>query len=87
MAFWDALLGRTRPPGARTDPLFALSTAWVTLQAELGWEPAGRAGLVLHPLAGRGFEEAEEEVQKLLQLAAQEMGSRVKAEEDKYGYQ
>ena len=87
MAFLDALLGRTRPPRARLDPLFALSTAWVTLQAELGWEPAGRAGLVLRPVAGQGFEEADAEVKDLLQLAAQEMGSKVKAEKDKYGYQ
>lgn len=86
MGFWDALLGRSRVPKPRTDALFALSTAWVTFQAELEWTPVGRAGLVLKSPEAPLFHQAEEETRALLDLAAEEMGSRIRTQRDEYGY-
>ena len=86
MSFWDALLGRTRPVKPQTDPLFALSTAWITFQTELGWAPAGRAGLVIRPMSSSDFQQATTEVDALLDLAAQEMTSQVKTTSDEFGY-
>lgn len=86
MSFWDALLGRTRPVKPRIDPLFALSTAGVTFQTELGWVPAGQAGVVLRPTASQDFQQAKTEMDALVKLAAQEMGSEVETLKDKFGY-
>ncbi|MDN5347947.1 MAG: hypothetical protein PWP65_1511 [Clostridia bacterium] len=86
MGFLDALFGRARPPQPKIEPLFALSTAWVALQSKLGWVPAGRAGLVLKPATGHDFSEAAREVEGLLKLAGEEMGSRLEEKKDEYGY-
>ena len=36
MGFLDSILGKTKLPEAKTDRLFAISTAAVTLEASLG---------------------------------------------------
>ncbi|MGI9950740.1 hypothetical protein V3F56_00070 [Moorellaceae bacterium AZ2] len=86
MGFWDILLGRSRVPPARTEPLFALTTARITLEAETGWSPVGRAGLVLRPAEDSAFASAAEEAQDLVRLASRELGSQVEIQQDEYGY-
>ncbi|MBE3580627.1 MAG: hypothetical protein IMW96_03145 [Thermoanaerobacteraceae bacterium] len=86
MGLWDVLLGRSRVPSARTEPLFTLSTARLTLEAMSGWIPAGRAGLVLRPAEDSAFAAAAQEARDLVGLASQELGSRVQVEGDEYGY-
>ncbi len=86
MGFFDALFGNNRPPGAKLDALFALSTAAVTFEIELGWVPAGRAGLVLHPATSQGYRESEEELRQLLTLAAEETKTEIAMKTDEYGY-
>ncbi|QGP92753.1 hypothetical protein MGLY_21430 [Neomoorella glycerini] len=87
MSLWDALLGRTRVPPARTEPLFALSTAIITLESELGWHPGGRGGVVLRPGEDSFFAGAREETEELVALAAREMEGRLESKKDEYGYQ
>jgi len=86
MGFFDALFGYNKPPQAKLDPLFALSTAAITFETELGWIPAGRSGLVLHPATSQDYRETEKELQELLALAVRETGSGMKAETDEYRY-
>ncbi|MGB9858928.1 MAG: PspA-associated protein PspAB [Moorellaceae bacterium] len=86
MGFWDVLLGRTRVPPARIEPLFALTTARITLEAELGWSPAGRAGLVMRPAEDSAFAAATEEALNLVRLAGRELGSQAEVQKDEYGY-
>ncbi|MDK2820325.1 MAG: hypothetical protein PWP31_290 [Clostridia bacterium] len=86
MSFWDALLGRTRVPPARTDSLFDLSTAIITLETKLGWKPSGRAGIVLRPATDSLYTEAQGETEELVALAAQEMESRLQTKKDEYDY-
>jgi hypothetical protein len=86
MSFLDALLGRARAPKPVTDPLFALSTAEVSLRSEAGYAPAGRAGIVFRPAASHQFADAKQELNSLLELAAREMGSRLETNKDNYGY-
>jgi len=86
VGFWDFLLGRSRVPAARTEPLFALSTARFTLETASGWVPAGRAGLVLRPAEDSAFSSAAREIRDLMGLASQELGGRVQLERDEYGY-
>lgn len=86
MSFWDAVLGRTRPVKPRMDPLFALSTALITIETELDWVPAGRAGVVLRPASSQDFRQAVDETESLLQMAVREMDSRSEILTDEYGY-
>ena len=85
MGLTDVLFGgRKRLKGAKLDKLFALSTAQVTLETELGLKPAGVAAVVSKPLSAGEFARAEQEIDELLSVVAQtssESGTRVAASE------
>jgi hypothetical protein len=83
----DILFGRKKLKGAKLDKLFALSTAQVALQADLGLKPAGVAAVVFKPLSASEFARAENEIDELLGVAAQSSGSDVRRRSDSYGYQ
>lgn len=86
MGWLDALLGRTGPARSRPEALFALTTAALTLQQELGWRPGGRAGLCLKPVTTGEFRLADAEIAELVKLAAGETRSAVRIETDRYRY-
>ena len=87
MGLTDILFGRKKLRGAKLDKLFALSTAQVTLQAELGLKPAGVAAIVFKPLSASEFMRAEQEIDELLGVAAQSSGAQVRRRQDSFGYQ
>lgn len=87
MGFLDVLFGRQRLKEARGDKLFALSTARVTMEAELGLRPGGAAAVCFKPLSAGEFVRAENELQALLDLAAQQSGSRIGRRSDEYGFE
>ena len=87
MGFLDTLLGRSRTAKpAKTDRLFAMSTAYVTLQTQHGVETAGKAGIVFQPLATSDFATIVQETEEVLRATGQETGTTVQTEEDSYGY-
>jgi hypothetical protein len=83
----DVLFGRKKLKGAKLDRLFALSTAQVTLETELGLRPAGAAGVVFKSLSAGEFMRAEQEIDELLGVVAQTSGSEVRRRQDSLGYQ
>jgi hypothetical protein len=83
----DVLFGRKRLKDAKTDPLYALSTARVTLEVELGLKSSGRAAVTFKPLSSGDFVRAENELQQLLEIVAQESRSRVLRRTDEFGYE
>jgi hypothetical protein len=87
MGLGDILFGRKRLKGAKLDKLFALSTAQVTLETELGLRPAGVAGVVFKPLSAGEFMRAEQEIDELLGVVAQTSGSEVRRRQDSFGFQ
>jgi hypothetical protein len=82
----DVLFGRTRPVRSQLERLFAIATARVTLETQIGLTPGHEAGVVFRPLQSGAFEETEREIQELLTLSARESGSRVRQEGDEYGF-
>jgi hypothetical protein len=86
MGLLDTLFGKKKLGGANLDRLFALSTARVTLEAELGLKPAGVGAVIFKPLSAGEFVRVENEIQELLEVAARDAGSRVRRDEDTYGY-
>ena len=55
MGFTDVLFGRKKLKGPAQERMFALSTARVTLDAELGLKSAGTGGVVFKPLSAGEF--------------------------------
>jgi hypothetical protein len=83
----NVLFGRKKLKDPARERLFALSTAQVTLNVELGLKPAGAAAVVFKPLSAGEFVRAENELQALLDKVAQESGSRVERKSDEFGYE
>lgn len=87
MGLGDILFGRKKLKEATPEKLFALATACVTLEAELGLKPAGKAAVCFKPLSAGGFVRAERDLDELLDIAARGSGSIVTRSEDGYGFQ
>jgi len=83
----DVLFGRKKLSEASAERLFALSTARVTLEVELGLKSAGSAGVCFKALSAGEFVRAENEIQELLDAAAQETESKIDRKTDELGYE
>jgi hypothetical protein len=83
----DVLFGRKKLKGPAQERLFALSTARVTLDTELGLKPAGAGGIVFKPLSAGEFVRAENDLQQVLDAVAGESGSRLERKSDDFGYE
>jgi len=82
----DILTGRHEVKGPAPDRLFAISTAYVTLQAEHQIEPAGKAAIVFQALATSEFESTLREMEEVVTATGGESGTKVSTEDDSYGY-
>jgi len=86
MGFLDSILGKTRLPEAKTDRLFAISTAAVTLEASLGLQPEGSAGVCIKPMESSKYEAARAEIEDLLKVSFKESGTAYSIQKDEYNY-
>ncbi|MEO8289509.1 MAG: hypothetical protein ABI649_00755 [Gaiellaceae bacterium] len=87
MGLGDVLFGRKKLKGANLDKLFALSTAQITLESEVGLKPAGVAAVVFKPLSAGEFMQAERDLDELLGVAARDSGAKVSRRSDTLGFQ
>ena len=87
MGLRDALFGKKKLAEPKDDRLFALTTAAVTLDVELGLKPAGAAALAFKPQSSGEFRNAVEDIDKLIDAVAESCGSQVERSTDEYGYQ
>jgi hypothetical protein len=87
MGLSDILFGRKKLKAASLERLFALSTARVTLEIDLGLKPASSAAVCFKPLSAGEFVRAENELQQLLEVAGQETGARIRRQSDSFGYE
>ena len=87
MGLGNILFGRKKLKPAASERLFALSTAQVTLEVELGLKSAGKAAVCFKPLSAGEFVRAENELQELLDVAARDSGSKVTRKDDDMGFQ
>jgi hypothetical protein len=87
MGIRDVLFGRRRLKEAKREALFALPSAAVTMDVELGLRPAGVAAVVFKPLSAGEYVRAENEMQELLEVTARESSSRLDRKSDDYGFE
>ena len=87
MGFLDTLLGRTRvAKPSKTDRLFAMSTAYVTLQTEHDITTSGKAGIVFQPDPTSDFGRIVADTEEVLRATGEETGTAITTTEDSYGY-
>jgi hypothetical protein len=82
----DVLFGKKKLAAPARERLFALSTAAVTLETELGLRTAGVGAVCFKPLSAGDFIRAENELQQVLDAVATESGSRLERREDSFGF-
>jgi hypothetical protein len=82
------LFGRGKSPApVKLDKLFALSTARVTLEVELGMRTAGVAAVIFKPMSSGEFVRAESDLEQLLDSVAAEAGSKIERKTDSFGFE
>ena len=86
MGLRDILTGRHQVAGPAPDRLFAIATAYVTLQSEHQIEPAGSAAIVFQALATSEFESTLRDTEEVVKATCGDSGTTVKTEDDSYGY-
>jgi hypothetical protein len=82
----EVISGRRKLKGPAPDRLFAISTAYVDLQAGHGIEPAGTAAIVFQALATSDFESTLSDMEALVRSMSKDAGTSVESREDDYGY-
>ena len=86
MGLMDALLGRSKVKGPAPDRLFAMSTAYIGLEAAHGIRTQGRAAIVFQPLGTADFAGIAAETEELLKGTGEETGTTMETSEDEFGY-
>jgi hypothetical protein len=83
VGFLDAIRGRKAPTRPHLDALFALPSAAITLDVDLGLTPTGVGSVCFRGPEGRAFSDLETQVRELLDADG---GPRVEANADEFGF-
>ncbi len=71
---------------ADPEDLFGMSTAYLTMEADLGLAPTGDAALCFANVDSTAFRDARDEVRAVLELGEEETGTTASFIEDSHGY-
>jgi hypothetical protein len=82
----DVLFGRKQLKGPRDDRLFALATAAVTLESELGLTTEGVGAVTFKPLSSGDFTRVDNDIEALSKEAGRSAGGEVERKTDTYGF-
>jgi hypothetical protein len=86
VGFLDILTGKRKLKQPATDRLFAMSTAAVTLELELGLKSTERAAIVFQALPTADFDAIVRDMEEVVQGTGSDTGTRVEKTDDAFGY-
>ncbi|MDP9375998.1 MAG: hypothetical protein M3P40_00205 [Actinomycetota bacterium] len=87
MGLFDILTGGSRKlKQPAPDRLFAMATAAVTMQTQMGLQSAGRSAIVFQPLATSDFDEVVSEMEEVVKGTGADVGTEVEKSDDTFGY-
>ena len=86
MGLRDILTGRHEVKGPAPDRLFAISTAYVTLESEHQIDPVGTAAIVFQALATSEFEATLRDMEEVVRATGGDSGTTVSTQDDSFGY-
>lgn len=86
MGLLDALVGKRKLAAPAPDRLFAITTAYVTLETTLHITSRGRAAVVFQSLATPDFESIVADMTELVTATAADSHTTVETFEDDYGF-
>jgi hypothetical protein len=82
----DIITGRHELKTPAPDRLFAVTTAYVTLQSAHDVDPTGVAAIVFQALATSDFDETLKDMEEVVKAAGQDSATSVSTQDDSYGY-
>jgi len=82
VGFLDILTGKRKLAQPAPDRLFAMSTAYVTLETSLGITTRGAAAIVFRPLSTADFESIVRDMEEGVRATAGDSGTRVESSDD-----
>jgi hypothetical protein len=86
VGFLDAITGRRKLAAPAPDRLFAIATAYVTLQTSLEITSRGSAAIVFQPLSTADFESIVTEMEEVVRATAADSATTVERSDDAYGF-
>jgi hypothetical protein len=86
MGLLDILRGKRTLAQPAPDRLFAMSTAYVTLELTLELRSSGKAAIVFQPLATADFDGIVRDMEEVVRGTGSDVGTRVERTDDDYGY-
>src|SRR3954453_1792689 len=86
MGLFDVLTGKRKIKQPAADRLFAMSTAGVTLETDMGLKNAGRTAIVFQPVGTAGFDQIVNDMQEIVKATGDETGTPLEKRDDKFGY-
>jgi hypothetical protein len=86
VGFLDVLRGKRELKQPAPDRLFAMSTAYVKMDMELGLRSSGKAAIVFQPLATADFDAIVREMEEVVRGTGEETGTTIESTDDEHGY-
>ena len=87
MGFLDVLRGKRQiKQAAPTDRVFAMTTAQITLELQLGLTSTGKAGICFQPLATADFEQIVRDMEEVVRSSGEDTGTTIEVTDDDFGY-
>jgi PspAB-like protein len=86
VGFLDVLTGKRKLAQPAPDRLFAISTAYVTMETGLGMSSRSAAAIVFQPLATADFDAIVRDMEEVVKATATDSGTTVTSSDDTYGF-
>src|ERR671926_52032 len=86
MGLLDILRGKRSLAQPAPDRLFAMSTAYVTLETTLELKSSGKAAIVFQPLATADFDGIVRDMEEVVRATGSDAGTTVERRDDEDGY-
>ncbi len=86
MGFLDVLTGRRKLAKPATDRIFAMSTAYVTMETSFQITSRNKAAIVFQPLATADFQSIVKDMEEVVRGTASDAGTTVQSTDDSYGF-
>ena len=86
MGLLDILRGKRKLAQPAPDRLFAMSTAYVTMETSMALTSAGKAAIVFQPLATADFDAIVRDMEEVVHGTGSDAGTTVERRDDEYGY-
>jgi hypothetical protein len=86
MGFLDVITGKRKLAKPAPDRLFAMTTAYVTMETGLEITTRGAAAIVFQSLATADFTQIVREMEEVVRATASDTATQVQTSEDSYGF-